>query len=1047
MKKSKKILALLLSVLMIFTMASNSVVAVAETTEKTEIEEVESKAGNIFDSIKGIIDGIHNLVGSIMAATGKECVFCDEFHAKDDSNEPTIPDAPQEPEQPSEPDVPAEPEEPKEDNSTQDNIEDPVNAGFNLFDSIHNLVGEILAILGKSCPMCDKIHGKDVDDSEEITEPEVPEEIIYTVSFDLNYEGVENAIPSQKINKGEKVVEPDEPKRDGYIFIGWFEDKELTKSFDFTDVIGTDKVIYAGWFFNEDNIAFDDFYANTHYVLINTQTEIIFTALLSSEKSITQDVYVYDEEDNIVCKLYDDGLGEDEIANDGIFVGKVNISTNQEKQTEYFAKYSYIRSEGFEINYYRIQTEEEIAITIDFDSRVQEVLSSRVITNSFERNKELIIEAYYDVISFLNQEKANGVIESYFSDVSGFDITLTNGSKYYILYSMLLSSGDEEEVATFSLRNRSVMETYNNNLDNQIVTFDWSRDDNKPIDWILDFNNTFGDWLSACNLDKVSKNIEETVVGYKTFKNYTRKDFTVSSLKNLSDKKVVIISSHGNNFSDGYVLLTGEKVTTESLKKYQEQGLMNVELTTSDGYYMVKEKFFENNYKTGDFKNTLVYLSTCHSGDESVGISKILLNKGCSVVLGNTNSISSIYNSNFTQTFFKELTSTNEETGELKTIAEALRASKNIEGEFDSEEDLLGFVQKEVLHIHPRSTVEYFGDSNFRLNSRYVSGIASSIVNTDDTDNIFNGKATIRYTDDSGYFSTIKSSGYFSLPVSTSSCDVIISAYGYLTRKIMNIQVNNQGDTYLSESILIPNDATESKVGGKIINSITAETVSGAEIKFRNNHGVKTGDYIKDASGNIITITSDSQGGYYTELLEPGYYTAEITKDGFVTEYQNIWAYTVNTIAQDISISPSMPEGQFRVVLTWDADPSDLDSHLYADANGSTYHVYYSDKNAYYNGINIINLDVDDTTGYGPETTTIKVESFGTYRFYVHKYSGYGSIATSNAQVKLYNGNNLVGTFSAPVDQGNGIYWNVFTIKDGNVITKNTITSSPDLSY
>lgn len=182
MKTAKKLLAILLSVLMVFTMVSSSVVAVAETTatEKTDIEEVETNIGSAFDSVKGIIEGVHNLVGGILAMLGKECVFCDEIHGSDDAEEPT---APTEPEDPAEPEVPTEPvepeepstpEEPETDSSVEDKVDNAIESGFNLFEAIHNLVGGILAIFDKECPFCDKVHGEDSNDAEDPTEPEVP---------------------------------------------------------------------------------------------------------------------------------------------------------------------------------------------------------------------------------------------------------------------------------------------------------------------------------------------------------------------------------------------------------------------------------------------------------------------------------------------------------------------------------------------------------------------------------------------------------------------------------------------------------------------------------------------------------------------------------------------------------------------------------------------------------------------------------------------------------------------------------------------------------
>lgn len=192
MKTAKKVLALLLSVLMVFTMVSSSVVAVAETTptEKAEIENVGNKVTNAFDSVKGIVDGVHNLVGGILSMLGKECVFCDEIHGKtEDTEEPTEPETPPsepevpvepeeptEPETPVEPEEPTEPEEPKEDEPTEDKIDNAFDSIGGIFDSIHNLVGNILAIFGKECPFCDKVHGEEdveEDKEDETDEPEI----------------------------------------------------------------------------------------------------------------------------------------------------------------------------------------------------------------------------------------------------------------------------------------------------------------------------------------------------------------------------------------------------------------------------------------------------------------------------------------------------------------------------------------------------------------------------------------------------------------------------------------------------------------------------------------------------------------------------------------------------------------------------------------------------------------------------------------------------------------------------------------------------------
>ncbi len=127
MKNCKKVLAFMLSVLMVFTMMTSSAVAVSET-EETEVDEV-------FDSINVFIDVIHDLVGFFMTATGNVCVFCEETHdiLPDDSDETTAPDA---------------------------SLEEAIAIQSKLFVSVHNLIGEVMAVLGDECPFCDEMHEK-----------------------------------------------------------------------------------------------------------------------------------------------------------------------------------------------------------------------------------------------------------------------------------------------------------------------------------------------------------------------------------------------------------------------------------------------------------------------------------------------------------------------------------------------------------------------------------------------------------------------------------------------------------------------------------------------------------------------------------------------------------------------------------------------------------------------------------------------------------------------------------------------------------------------
>ena len=66
-----------------------------------------------------------------------------------------------------------------------------------------------------------------------------------TVTFDLNYEGAPEA---EVVDTVEGIVPiPEEPKRDGYYFLGWYESKECKTPFDFETPITLSTTAYASW--------------------------------------------------------------------------------------------------------------------------------------------------------------------------------------------------------------------------------------------------------------------------------------------------------------------------------------------------------------------------------------------------------------------------------------------------------------------------------------------------------------------------------------------------------------------------------------------------------------------------------------------------------------------------------------------------------------------------------------------------------------------------------------------------------------------------------
>ena len=156
------------------------------------------------------------------------------------------------------------------------------------------------------------------------------------------------------------------------------------------------------------------------------------------------------------------------------------------------------------------------------------------------------------------------------------------------------------------------------------------------------------------------------------------------------------------------------------------------------------------------------------------------------------------------------------------------------------------------------------------------------------------------------------------------------------------------------------------------------------------------------------------------------------------------------------AIFGSVGSGSAKVKLTWGTDPSDLDSHLTGpdpDNPGTRFHVYYSNQGSLTTSP-YAELDVDDTTSFGPEVITISRFTTGTYRYSVHHYAGTGTIYDSPARVELaLNGSTTIFTPPSPGATILGVnsVWQVFELVvdgSGNVTvnTLNTYVTGVDSS-
>ena len=194
-----------------------------------------------------------------------------------------------------------------------------------------------------------------------------------------------------------------------------------------------------------------------------------------------------------------------------------------------------------------------------------------------------------------------------------------------------------------------------------------------------------------------------------------------------------------------------------------------------------------------------------------------------------------------------------------------------------------------------------------------------------------------------------------------------------------------------------------STIQGKVVDATTNDPLAGAKASL-------------SPTGRTTSTAGDGRFSF-TEL-GPRTYTVTAEDSGYSPSSREVTCRAGETAEVVLALSPL---GEWRIVLSWGADPEDLDSHLWTP-DGE--HIWYDDplgENA--------DLDVDVTASYGPKTITIHRLVEGTYVYAVKHYEGSGNLAHSEAQVEVYSPTGLVQRFTnPPCGTGVGTWWVVFKL-------------------
>jgi len=169
--------------------------------------------------------------------------------------------------------------------------------------------------------------------------------------------------------------------------------------------------------------------------------------------------------------------------------------------------------------------------------------------------------------------------------------------------------------------------------------------------------------------------------------------------------------------------------------------------------------------------------------------------------------------------------------------------------------------------------------------------------------------------------------------VGTSGCSSVItaSATGY-------------GDSRIT--LNVEESSGQGSLTGYVTDATTGDGIAGATVTIATD--ATTGDGIAGATVTIagITVTTDENGRYRIDSIPAGYHqTLMASAEGYSPFEMSIHIAAGSTTNYDISLSPTLSEGEFRLVLNWGQKPPDLDIHLITpQIEGVTYEVSWESK-------------------------------------------------------------------------------------------------------
>lgn len=188
--------------------------------------------------------------------------------------------------------------------------------------------------------------------------------------------------------------------------------------------------------------------------------------------------------------------------------------------------------------------------------------------------------------------------------------------------------------------------------------------------------------------------------------------------------------------------------------------------------------------------------------------------------------------------------------------------------------------------------------------------------------------------------------------------------------------------------------------------------------------------------------TTNANGEYRLGGMPVGASNLRVTAAGYDALLTRVDIVANDTRTRTLALSAPLEPGQWRFVLTWDAQPPDLDLLLWLPDETAVFwgaRGDCDDENPPSQPVGAC-LEQDSRDGYGPETMTITdLRGGGFYTLGAHRYDDptdtvtEPSIATSRARLHVYSDEGLQLEFRIPAGE-EGQFWYVLDLDDTGLV-------------